>query len=171
MVIDRDRLTKLCNDIPASHRPLAEILQAAARSTISNPSLSLQKSKIALGIIVRDVYEKEMDKHVSNTSVRILLNNKNFIAKVHPRRIYLLMNLVRKMTTSHSNDAVHSKAAKIVLEYLVDICEWYLQRLEDGEKLATSAFYNVYPLQIDKSCCKESLHYKNALMHLKTFSF
>ena len=143
MVIDRDQLTKLCNDIPASHRPLAELLQAAARSTISNPSLSLQKSKIALGIIVRDVYEKEMDKHVSNTSVRILLNNKNFIAKIHPRRIYLLMNLVRKMTTSPSNDAVNSKAAKIVLEYLVDICEWYLQRIEDGEKLATSAFYNV----------------------------
>ena len=72
MVIDRDQLTKLCNDIPASHRPLAELLQAAARSTISNPSLSLQKSKIALGMIVRDVYEKEMGKHVSNTSVRIL---------------------------------------------------------------------------------------------------
>ena len=52
MVIDRDKLTQLCNDIPASHRPLAELFQTAARCIISNPSLSLQKSKIALGIIV-----------------------------------------------------------------------------------------------------------------------
>ena len=53
------------------------------------------------------------------------------------------MNLVRKMTTTPSNDAINFKAAKIVLEYLLDICEWYVQRIEYGEKLAASAFYNI----------------------------
>ena len=106
MIINRDGLSQLCNTIPETHRPLAEALQGAARYAISNPSLSLQKSNIALGIIVRDLYEKVMDKRVSNSSTHTLLNNKNFIAKIHPRCIYLLMNLERKMTATTSNNIV-----------------------------------------------------------------
>ena len=49
-------------------------------------------------------------------------------AKIHPRRIYLLMNLVRKMTSSGSNDIVEAKAAQIVLDYIGDIVEWFIQR-------------------------------------------
>ena len=136
MIINRDVLSQLCNAIPETHRPLAEALQGAARYAISNPNLSLQKSNIALGIIVRDLYEKVMDKRVSNSSTHTLLINKNFIAKIHPRRIYLLMNLVRKMTATTSNNIVDSKAAKIVLDYLTDICSWYIKQL------ASFAFYS-----------------------------
>mgnify|MGYP003531729783 FL=1 len=61
-MVNRDVLTTLCNTIPETHRPLTEALQGAARYTISNPSLSLKKARIALSIIVRDLYAKAMKK-------------------------------------------------------------------------------------------------------------
>lgn len=95
-MVDRDLLTTLCNAIPETHRPLTEALQGAARYTISKPTLSLKKANIALSIIVRDLYAKEMKKDSSKSELRTLLNTKNFIEKIKPRRMYLLMNLIQK---------------------------------------------------------------------------
>ena len=136
----RDFLTDLCNRLPDSHAMLKEALLSATNNTIANPSLSLKKSNIALGIIVRDLYEKEMHEQVANISIRTLLLNKLFIERIYPRRIYLLMDLVRKITSNPSNDATASKSAKIVIDYLTDIVEWYTHRLQKGEKLASSVY-------------------------------
>ena len=135
--MDRDRLSQICNSMPHSHRLLVEHLQAAARHIISNPTLSLQKSNTVLDITVRDIYKVEMKRSAASVSIRMLLNHKEFISSIQPRRIYLLMNLVRNMTSAPSNDAVNSKSAKIVLEYLLDICEWYVQRLRKGQGRTT----------------------------------
>src|SRR5690606_18323633 len=125
-MINRDEIAKIYNTIPESHRPLADILQKAIRYVITKPSLSLKKSNIALTIIVRDLYQKRTNSNVDSIMVHTILNNKQFIKTIQPRRIYLLMNLVNKMTFNESNDVVNSKAAKIVIDYLTDIYEWYI---------------------------------------------
>lgn len=63
-------------------------------------------------------------------NVQTMLNNRSFITQIHPRRIYLLMNLVYKMTNSNSNELVEAKATKIVLDYNSDIVEWFIKRYD-----------------------------------------
>lgn len=135
-MVNRDLLTKVVNSIPETHRPLAEALQGSARYTISNPMLSLKKSNIALRMIVRDLYAKEMQKDGTVSELRTLLNNKHFIEKIKPRRMYLLMNLILKMTEAQANDLIDTKAAKIVLDYLMDLTSWYTKQLLTKEKLS-----------------------------------
>ena len=120
-MMNRDLLVHLCNTIPETHLPLAQALQGAARYTISNPSLSLKKSNIALSIIVRDLYAKEMNKDGTRNELRTLLNNKRFIEKIKPRRMYLLMNLIQKMTAMNANNLIDTKVAKMVIDYLMDL--------------------------------------------------
>ncbi|MEG0440559.1 MAG: tetratricopeptide repeat protein, partial [Solibacillus sp.] len=142
-MMNRDLLTNLCNAIPETHRPLAEALQSAARYTISNPTLSLKKLNIALSIIVRDLYEKEMNKSGGNADLRTLLLNKGFADKIHPRRIYLLMNLIKNTTVISTNSIVDTKAAKIALEYSIDLASWYIKHLTRGERLAQAAYLDL----------------------------
>ena len=98
MTLNRDTLLELCNKIPTTHQSLIEAIQRAARYAITNPLRSLEKSNIALNIIVRDVYEKEFKKSVAHVPLHTLLNSKAFSQRVQPRRVYLLMNLIYKMT-------------------------------------------------------------------------
>ena len=94
MMINRDILIDLYNRIPETHQTIRDALLKAARYTISNPALSLKKCNIALSIILHDLYAKELNKDVTNYSLRAMLSNERFTNTVEPKRIILLMNLV-----------------------------------------------------------------------------
>lgn len=108
---------------------LAKNLQDASKFTVTKPDISLQRSRLVLEEILYESYKLEMHTEPKLKSIRTLMNNRSFIAKIHPRRIYLLMNLVRKMTIS-SSGIIEAKAAKIVLDYISDIVEWFINRYD-----------------------------------------
>jgi len=120
-----------------SFTKLAKNLQDASLLAISNPATSLQKSLFVLEEILYEIYRLEMHTEPKTKNIRTLLNNRSFVAQIHPRRIYLLMNLVHKMTSHNSNDIVEAKAAKIVLDYLSDIVEWFMKRYDRSFKSAS----------------------------------
>lgn len=113
---------------------LAKNLQDASLLAISTPAESLQKSLLVLEEILYEIYRLEMHTEPKLKNVRMLLNNRSFVAQIHPRRIYLLMNLIHKMTSHTGNDIVEAKAAKIVLDYLSDIVEWFMKRYDRSFK-------------------------------------
>ena len=144
MTINRDILINLYNRIPDTHQIIRDALLKAARYTISNPALSLKKCNIALSIILRDLYEKELNKDVTNDSLRAILSNERFTNTVEPKRIILLMNLVFKMSEAPAAN-VDFKTAKIAIEYLIDIIDWYVKELVDREKHTRSSI-NALPI-------------------------
>jgi len=109
---------------------LANNLQDASSLAIAKPALSLQKSLLVLEEVLYELYKLEMHTEPKLKNRRSLLNNRSFVAKIHPRRIYLLMNLVSKMTSSNRSEVVEAKAAKIVLDYISDIVEWFIERYD-----------------------------------------
>ncbi len=135
IVRQEEILQDQCKKVRAlSFLNLAENLQDANAFAISKPALSLHKSLLVLEEILYEIYKLEMQVEPRVKSVHSLLNQRNFVAKIHPRRIYLLMNLVNKMASSQSNEVVEAKAAKIVLDYLSDIVEWFLKRYDRSFK-------------------------------------
>ena len=147
---------------------LSKNLQDASSLAVSKPAISLQKSLLVLEEILYELYKLEMQSEPKLKNIRSLLNNRSFVAKIHPRRIYLLMNLVNKMTSNNSSEIVEAKAAKIVLDYISDIVEWFIERYDRSLKAKlirigpfediTSAFDVNMLLQDDQS----TEAYKNA---------
>ena len=121
-----------------SFNDLAENLHDASSNAISKPAISLQKSRLVLGDILFELYKIEMHTEPRLKNIRTLLNNKDFVSRIHPRRVYLLMNLVHKMTNGGSNDVIEAKVAKIVLDYVSDIVEWFIKRYDRSFKSAVA---------------------------------
>ena len=135
IVRQEEILQDQCKKVRAlSFLNLAENLQGADAFAISKPALSLHKSLLVLEEILYEIYKLEMHAEPRLKSIHSLLNHRNFVAKIHPRRIYLLMNLVNKMASSQSNEIVEAKAAKIVLDYISDIVEWFIKRYDRSFK-------------------------------------
>lgn len=139
IVIQYEILHEQCEKLHLlSFTHIAQNLQDASGSAITQPSVALQKSRLVLEEIIYDFYELEMHAKPKLKNIRTLLNNRNFISKIHPRRIYLLMELVFKMTSTSNNDIVEAKAAKIVLDYVSDIVEWFIHRYDRSLKASIS---------------------------------
>ncbi|XRD25273.1 hypothetical protein AABM34_00760 [Lysinibacillus fusiformis] len=113
IVVHYEILEEQCHKLRQfSFATLAKNLQEASFFAISNPLVSLQKSLLVLEEILFEVYQLEMHTTPKLKNVRMLLNNRSFTAQIHPRRIFLLMNLVYKMTSHTSNELVEAKASQ-----------------------------------------------------------
>ncbi len=153
IVMHYENLEEQCQKLrQLSFTILAKNLQDASLLAISTPAESLQKSLLVLEEILYEIYRLEMHTEPKIKNVRMLLNNRSFVAQIHPRRIYLLMNLIHKMTSHASNDIVEAKAAKIVLDYLHDIVEWFMKRYDRSFRSARpSSHISELPSIFDKN--------------------
>ena len=162
-----------------SNQNLAEVLERANDLIEDNdPKASLTKSREALEGILHDVYVREMKEEPKRIELGFMLNNNQFTRKVETR-ILKYINMVRDMGNMgpHSiQGKVEGKDAVRVLDCLVDIINWYLDRyynlLEIESNLDTdlgNEFEKEYQLGEDFKQKGELitalLHYSNAAEH------
>ena len=121
---------------------LSDQLNRALEYIENDPHSSLTKSRTILEQIILNVYELEMGQEPKRIELGAVLTDNQFTRKID-KRIISRMNSIRDMCNlGVHGEKVFSKDAKIVLDNLCEVLEWYFENyktikpeIKDAENL------------------------------------
>jgi hypothetical protein len=113
-----------------------------------DPHSSLTKSRTILEQILFNIYKLEMNQEPKRIELGAILTDNQFTRKID-KRIVSRMNAIRDMCNlGVHGEKVISKDAKIVLDNLCEVLEWYF---ENYSAVKTETDFPEQPLKINKT--------------------
>jgi hypothetical protein len=145
---------------------LSNQLRKALDYIQEDPPSSLTKSRTILEQILLNIYKLEMNQEPKKFEIGALLNDNQFTRKID-RRIVSRMNAIRDMCNlGVHGENVNPKDAKIVLDNLCEVLEWYFENYKSSKiesSKTESSYYNDWIKSLEKGSLTIELDTKNSL--------